>query len=77
MYFEDYPVGKSNLFSKLSYTLRNLYVGYILLALYILFSEYHNPFRDNLADTGRKHRKEMHLMSLVIFLYTASFKTNL
>ena len=67
MYFEDYPVGKSCLFSKLSYTLRDLtYTNVtVLLALYILFREYHNPFGDHLADTGRKHRKGMDLMSSV------------
>ena len=36
-----------------------------LPALHIVFSKYHNPFRDHLADTGRKHRKEMDLMSSV------------
>ena len=67
VYFEDYLVGKSCLFSKLSYTLRDLtYTNVtVLLALYILFPEYHNPFRDHLADTGRKHRKGMDLMSSV------------
>ena len=43
----------------------NIYVGYILLALYNVFPECHNPCRDHLADTGRKHCTGKDLISSV------------